>query len=328
MIPVRNRPQYLDHCLSSILRQAPGPSEMQIEVVDNSSADTSLEGVARAIGGGRLGYFRQPFELSMSQNWNTCVNRSRGELVHILHDDDWVTPDFYESMRDLADRFVSAGMLAGRCYIVNAADKVQSITSPLTWMQHVSNDPRPNFGRNDLFAPAIVLRRKVYEDLGGFLPYRQPADYEMWMRALIFRGGVANDAPVAYYRVWDASLSSELQRDATNVLEIYDSGLRIQSYANYLPLTALCSWCSSIAWHQAVAFSRSNDDIGAEANLKIFWTFATLPRRALAILKQIVRHHFRIGVFRRGILRQTQLTQLMASDQCDGADSSIKPRST
>src|SRR6266566_1236858 len=95
MIPTYNpRADYLEETLRSVLEQDPGPEQMQIEVVDDASADCP-EDVVQSIGSGRVAFIRQPTNCGAIANFNTCISRSRGELIHILHGDDFVLPGFY-----------------------------------------------------------------------------------------------------------------------------------------------------------------------------------------------------------------------------------------
>ncbi len=95
MIPTYNCARYLEAALRSVLAQDPGPEAMQIEVVDDhSTADDPEEMVAR-LGGGRVAFHRQPENVGVVGNLNTCLQRSRGELVHLLHGDDFVLDGFY-----------------------------------------------------------------------------------------------------------------------------------------------------------------------------------------------------------------------------------------
>ncbi|CAN5153897.1 hypothetical protein BH23GEM2_BH23GEM2_11830 [soil metagenome] len=41
---------------------------------------------------------RQLANVGNVNNYNTCIARARGELIHILHGDDWVRPGFYSTM--------------------------------------------------------------------------------------------------------------------------------------------------------------------------------------------------------------------------------------
>src|SRR5262249_23206416 len=90
MIPVYNRTKYLAQALNSVLAQGFDQQEMQVEVVDDCSAEGDSEDVVKAINPKRISFYRQSRRVGMAANWNTCIERARGRLVHILHDDDFV----------------------------------------------------------------------------------------------------------------------------------------------------------------------------------------------------------------------------------------------
>jgi glycosyltransferase involved in cell wall biosynthesis len=53
MIPTYNpRADYLEESLQSVLRQDPGPEQMQIEVIDDRSTDDLAAHTVRRVGGG------------------------------------------------------------------------------------------------------------------------------------------------------------------------------------------------------------------------------------------------------------------------------------
>ena len=95
MIPVYDRTKYLAQALNSVLAAGIGPQKMQIEVVDDCSTQNDLGAIVKAICPGRISFYRQPHRVGMAANWNTCIERAQGQLVHILHDDDYVEPTFY-----------------------------------------------------------------------------------------------------------------------------------------------------------------------------------------------------------------------------------------
>ena len=100
MIPTFNCADYLRITLQSLLDQVPGPDEMQIEVVDDCSTKDNPEAVVQELGRGRAQFFRQPGNVGAIENFNTCVRRSRGHYVHLLHGDDLVCPGFYSAFEE------------------------------------------------------------------------------------------------------------------------------------------------------------------------------------------------------------------------------------
>ena len=97
MIPTYNSAPFLAETLTSVLAQDQGPEQMQIEVVDDASEDDPDEVVA-AVGRGRVALPRQPNHSGQHHNLATCIRRSRGDIVHLLHGDDLVLPGFYAAL--------------------------------------------------------------------------------------------------------------------------------------------------------------------------------------------------------------------------------------
>jgi glycosyltransferase involved in cell wall biosynthesis len=87
MIPAYNCSQYLlDH--TKRLQQDMGIELMQIEVVDDCSMDNNIEELVKKVGKGRVSYFRQKKNVGSLRNFETCINRSRGKYIHLLHGDE------------------------------------------------------------------------------------------------------------------------------------------------------------------------------------------------------------------------------------------------
>jgi glycosyltransferase involved in cell wall biosynthesis len=221
MVPTYNCAEYLRRTLASVLEQDPGPDAMQIEVVDDASGDRP-EAVVAEVGQGRIEFLRQPENVGPAANLNTCLRRARGEIVHLLHGDDWVRPGFYETM---GRPFASARVGAAFCRYV-AADETgrrqelshleQATPGVLEgWLERIAAGQR-------LQTPSIVVRRAVYEQLGGFDPgldgYGE--DWEMWVRIAARHSVWYEPEPLAVYRVRSSSLTGRLLRTGENVRKL------------------------------------------------------------------------------------------------------------
>ena len=168
MIPTYNCAGFLRETLASVLAQDPGLEEMQIEVVDDGSADDP-ETVVEQVGRGRVHFFRQERNTGHVHNLTTCIQRSRGRIVHVLHGDDAVRDGFYRVMAPhLVDR-QEVGAAFCR-YISMDAEGAWETIAPLEaggrgvlegWLGRIALGQR-------LQTPCMVVRRSVYEQLGGF----------------------------------------------------------------------------------------------------------------------------------------------------------------
>jgi GT2 family glycosyltransferase len=222
MIPTYNNGDHLRQALESVLAQSQGPEQMQIEVVDDCSTSGNPSSLVQEVGQGRVNYFRQPANRGHVENFNTCLLRSQGQLVHLLHGDDLVRPGFYEKMAGLFERHPQLGAAFCRFEVIDSQGKLlkthaleQAHSGVLeNWMEKIALGQR-------LQPPAMVVRREVYERLGGFdrriTAYGE--DWEMWVRiAAHFPIGYLPE-PLAAYRVGGSSLSGRSFRTGQNVAD-------------------------------------------------------------------------------------------------------------
>ena len=223
MIPVFNCSEALRRSLSSVLAQAPAPELMQIEVVDDCSTRCDPEAVVSALGEGRVDFFRQPVNVGHSRNFNSCLQRARGQLVHILHGDDWVGSGFYERLQALFGAHPEIGAAFCRHTIVSPDGTVQRI-SPLEreeagvldgWTEAIAAELR-------LQPPSIVVRRSVYEHLGGFDTRMASCgeDWEMWVRIAATYPVAYEPLPLAFYEDGSDSLTKRSIRSGQNIRDV------------------------------------------------------------------------------------------------------------
>jgi len=222
MIPTYNaRADYLEETLRSVLRQDPGPEQMQIEVVDDGSIDNTASEVVRRIGAGRVAFHAKPQNTGLANTWNKCVERARGNWVHILHQDDLVLPGFYERLRNGAE-ISDAGAIFCRYAMANSKGHWMSICGLYRESAGLLDDWHARITvRNLIVCPAIAVRRRVYEQLGGFLPrLHYVPDWEMWQRIASQFSFWFEPSILACYRVHSNSATSRMRRDAADVREV------------------------------------------------------------------------------------------------------------
>jgi len=218
MIPTYDCAQYLGETLASVLEQDPGPERMQVQVVDDHSSDDP-EAVVRAVGGDRVEFFRQPRNVGHVRNFDTCLARSRGRLVHLLHGDDRVRPGFYETMQRPFELHPEIGAAFCRGIFTNESGDWIAFS----WLERdgagiVDGWLARLAVRQRLTTPAVVVRREVYERLGGFDPRLSWCeDWEMWVRIARHYPVWHEPEPLAVYRRHSTSSTSRQRHDAENV---------------------------------------------------------------------------------------------------------------
>lgn len=234
MIPTYNCATYLRATLQGVLAQDPGPDRMQIEVVDDHSTEDDPAAVVRALGAGRVAFFRQPRNLGVSGNLNSCLERSRGHLIHLLHGDDGVRGGFYARMQEAFEARPDIGAAFCRQIFMNAAGEWLSI-SPLEqaasgilgdWLVRLASEQR-------IMTPSMVVKREAYERLGGFdTRLICSEDWEMWVRIAAFYPIWYEVEPLALYRM---HANSNTGRHLRSAEDIRYTRFAIESFADHLP---------------------------------------------------------------------------------------------
>jgi glycosyltransferase involved in cell wall biosynthesis len=218
MVPTYECAGFLRETLRSVLAQDPGPEVMQIEVVDDASSDDP-EAVVGELGAGRVAFFRKPRNFGHVENFNTCLRRARGRLVHLLHGDDAVREGFYETMARPFEQAPEIGAAFCRYVAIDESGN-WLVVSPLErhesgildgWLEKIATGQR-------LQTPSMVVRRDVYESVGGFdsrLAWTE--DWEMWVRIAARYPVWFEPEPLALYRMHSASSSGRLTRTAESI---------------------------------------------------------------------------------------------------------------
>ena len=233
MIPTYNCSTYLRQTLESVLQQDPGPEKMQIEVIDDASTDADIEQLVAEVGNGRIGFFRQPENQGSLRNFETCLNRSTGEWVHILHGDDMVNKGFYDEIEQLFLAYPEAGAAytgfwhfnekEGRRYPNETILSERGIID--NWLSIIAKGQK-------LQPPAVVVKRSVYEKLGGFFGVHYGEDWEMWVRIAAHYPVAHSPKRLAQYRVHNNNISSKYFLSGQHIKDI---SIVIKTIQEYLP---------------------------------------------------------------------------------------------
>ena len=233
MIPAYNCYKTLGETITSVVRQAPGKQQMQIEVVDDGSTDGDVKALVDRLGQGRVGYFRHEKNMGSLACFETCLNRSTGKLVHLLHGDDKAGIGYYSKIGSLFERYPEIGAAFCRYITINEEGKTLWKHGKEMNEDGILNDWLYKIGsRQRLQYCTITVKREVYERLGGFYGVTYGEDWEMWVR-------IAAHYPVAYtpellaeYRLHSNTIS---HRSYMSVKHVQDMQWVINAIQKWLP---------------------------------------------------------------------------------------------
>jgi glycosyltransferase involved in cell wall biosynthesis len=303
MLPTYKSSHFLRTALSSVLEQASAPHEMQIEVIDDGSPDDASRRIVDEVGGGRVAHFRKPQNEGLVANFNTCIERATGHYVHILHDDDAVLPGFYQTFGRALDSHPEVGAGYGRYVVIDASERwnlLSDLDAPTSGP--LPNPPLALACRNRVRTPSVVVRRSLYERVGGFNPrLSHTADWEMWVRLAVNTSIWYEVQPLALYRSHSSSDTSRLVQTGENIRELRRCAA---VFEEYLPsdirkgCVALAQmWAGKIALRQVRAFAIHGAFTQAAANMGE--ALRCVPRPAEAVLGFMLELQSRIDRRRR-----------------------------
>ena len=288
MIPAYNAGATLPETLTSVLRQDPGTSLMQIEVVDDCSPEEDTGALVERVGKGRVGYARQPHNLGVAGNLTDCIRRARGRLVHLLHADDLVAPGFYTRMQAAFEAEPDIGAAFCRNRFIDEEGRELSLSPLERPTSGLLEDAAERLAvEQRIMTPAMVVRRSVYEALGGFDQRLVCAeDWEMWVR-IASRYPIWYEAePLASYRM---HLASNTGRHLRSGEDIRYTGMAIELFADHLPQEVAArivprakAVYAGAALKSAEALLRRGDLSGATAQLREALRLLDSPRTLAA----------------------------------------------
>ena len=296
MIPTYNCARFLRDALASVLRQDMGPDLMQIEVVDDCSMKDDPFAVVRELGQGRVDFFRQTQNQGVPGNLNCCLQRARGRLLHVLHGDDMVRDNFYLRMSNAFHQHPEIGAAFCRHIFIDEAGRWLS-SSPLERCPSVILEDSVSRLATEqrIMTPSMVVRREVYEHLGGFdQRLICSEDWEMWVR-IATRYPIAYETePLAAYRMHDDSNTGRHVRTGEDMRYTRKA---ISIFESYLPADLAPSVVARARATYAMAALRNADSvlrrkdiIGAVAQLSEALKLCASSRAILEILRLAVQN--------------------------------------
>ncbi|MEO1375230.1 MAG: tetratricopeptide repeat protein [Cyanobacteria bacterium J06635_10] len=237
-IPIYKRKDYILECLANVLLQWSGEAEMEILVIDNSS-ESPLYELINSLAGGIVNYYRNSENIGPTNNMNVGISLSRGEWVHVLHDDDSVCPGFYshlqQSLKDCPENIGAA--CTGFEYVNDLSKTVRlgEINSGAYSQKGILQNWLPRIGVCGLvMTPALVIRRTTHEQLGGYsTEIPNINDWELHKRIAVFYDWWYEPETLARFRIHSDTETSESWNSGKMALQVCQA---IEISDSYLPI--------------------------------------------------------------------------------------------
>lgn len=104
IVPVYNKEKYIDETLDSLINQSIFP-EIEVLLIDDGSTDSSLQLIEEfSKDYENIKVFHKENEgLTFTRNYG--IDRAKGEYIHFMDADDYIPPDAYEKLYNLAIKY-------------------------------------------------------------------------------------------------------------------------------------------------------------------------------------------------------------------------------
>lgn len=295
IIPAYEPDELLVQTIQSVLSVAHQVTQpelaINVTVVDDESPSVNVAAiVAQADPEGRVELVQNDCQLGLAGNWNRVISLAKGDFIHLLHQDDYVPPNFYQRLYAGFQQRPDIGMVFFRTRIVDRGNRTLKTSSRASWFRGVLSNWLWQLGESQrVQTPAVIVARSTYEKVGGLGEVLcDTLDWEMWVR-IAARFPVWYDPSVltAYRR----HTSNESSRLLHNGAVWPDLARAITLNAGYFPtdirdrLTARSArWYLRSAFRTVTKQIQSGDFSGAEVTLQhLSCLLDVLPKTELSV---------------------------------------------
>jgi glycosyltransferase involved in cell wall biosynthesis len=178
-LPVHDGGPYLAAALRSVLRQS--LDDFEVVVVDNASTDDTAATLAR-FDDPRLRVVRSLALLPMADSHNLAAASGSAPLIAFMGADDVAAPERLATQVAAFEADPALGLASSWARLI---DERGDVRGELRYPTSDEQLRRVSLRYHAFILPALVIRRSLFEELGGFdRRYDGAMDYDLTLRAL------------------------------------------------------------------------------------------------------------------------------------------------
>ena len=216
-----NHAPYIEESIESVLGQT--YPHVELLVIDDGSTDDSVQRIAKLQAAHGFD-FRTQRNIGLTRTLNEAIARARGEFIAPFGSDDIMLPDRLAlQIAHIQDK-PEVGICAGNIQLMNSDGSAFIAKRP----------SQAEFNRldfEDVFlekkpcapAPTMLIRRKAFEEVGGFNPEIRLED--LYIQLKITNAGYFIDtlgADLARYRIHTTNSHKNIRFMTESILRIYE----------------------------------------------------------------------------------------------------------
>ncbi len=220
-IPVFNGEKYIHECITSVLNQSEGNFELLI--IDNDSTDQTVE-ICRKFTDPRIILLQNTSNIGSIENFNKCIENSKGEFFVLLPADDKLEDDALHLLSEGLNRYPTAGLACGAHRQIDEWGNTISVHQAVPYEIYADSEEAirlvaENF--NPIQHPMVRLKvlnelsKKFEKEFGCF------CDIQLWSKILFRNWGVYfTNTPLTALRCHDNQGQSLFQQNTSKNLKI------------------------------------------------------------------------------------------------------------
>lgn len=192
-------------------------SNTEIIILNNakdSQGKLEIRNLVNCFSDNRIQYFENDKQFPMVKNWNSTLDKAKGEFFALLCDDDFWEPNFIEEMISLSKTYSQTSIFHSRLAKVSdegevlaISDTCPSFESALDFIYHRLN------GSRETYLSDFMVRTNALKVKGGFidLPDGWGSDTITWFYIALNSGGVAYSDKILFnYRISDMNTTNSI----------------------------------------------------------------------------------------------------------------------
>jgi len=226
-----NREDYLAMAIESVM--ASTYQNWELLIVDDGSKDKTVT-IAQhyAEKDNRIKVFINEQNLGDYPNRNKAASLAKGKYLKYVDADDFIYPCGLQLLVDSMERFPEAGW--GLCSL--EPDK----SKPFPFILHPQQIFHYHHFKSSLFHKAplsAIIKKEVFDKVGGFSGKRQMSDTEMWHNLSCFFPVVLMPQGIVWYRTHDAQESAQIRAELVVRVRYTVAKLHFYQQAINLPMS-------------------------------------------------------------------------------------------
>lgn len=202
-----NGSKYLSEAIDSVLAQ--DYQNIELIIIDDASTDIHVSEQIQQyqIQDARIRSFRNEKNMERSWSKNFWVRQAKGPYIAFIDDDDIWERTKLSKQIDVLEQNPHIGIVG------SFASFVEENWTPISTTNHLATTEHNVYEKillsNQFVQSAVLIRKSIFLEAGGFPIFNLCEDYDLWLRVLKTTKGINVPEPLLRYRVRQMSTTAK-----------------------------------------------------------------------------------------------------------------------